>query len=250
MQEILKKSMQGMGKVVEGIARPFLKKTGASPASAHKNGRSTSESFSIPDYKLKKVLSLCELKDLSSLLPALSSKKIIYYQWGEEKVFDLLSQKGATEILELENEFSASEAKVPKNLQIDKLRVNLCKLPFKNENIDFVLFLSSGLKKNDFIPWCSEISRLLKDNGRAVISFMHPFWEYLSNPSVRFAHRFDRYFMELKKNQLYVEEIREVLVEDSLKVKLRALSEEEFKSIKGLPALLFFKVARLKRQKK
>lgn len=250
MQEILRKSMQGVGKVVEGITKPFQKKGNTPTTSGNKNSRNaTTESFSIPDHKLKKALALCELKELSLMLPALTSKKIIYYQWGEDKAFDLLSQKGATEIIEIENEYSASNGNLPKNLQIHQLNSNLSKLPFKSETIDFSLFLTSGLKKNDFTLWCAEISRLLKDNGRGVISFIHPFWEYFLNPNVRFTHRFDRYFMELKKNQLYVEEVREIIIEDSFKVKLRSLTEEEFKSIKGFPAVLLFRVARLKRQK-
>ncbi len=248
MQEILKKSMQGVGKVVEGIAKPFQKKKGALKESS-KNVQLSNESFSISEHKLKKVLSLCEAKELSSLLPALSAKKIIYYQWGEDKVFDLLLQKGATELIELENEFSVSDSISPKNLQINKVGVNLSKIPLQSESIDFSLLLCAGLKKNDFTAWISEISRLLKDNGRAVISFTHPFWEYMLNPNVRFNHRFDKYFSEFKRNQLYLEEVREVIVDDLLKAKLRAFSDEEFKSIKGFPALLQFKVARLKRSR-
>ena len=95
------------------------------------------------------------------------------------------------------------------------------------------------------------MTRVLKDNGRFVISTVHPFFEYLMNPRGGFRKNIGALFHELKQNGFFVDELREAGLEETLRVvSLPTNINEELRKFQGMPLVLLLRGILVKKRGK
>lgn len=251
MKNFLRKMMQSAGKVVEKVGNVAASTKSASKAGKKENPEE-SVNFQNPfpaENQLRKWIEAFENKEIPSLLPNLSGKQVLQITSSGNRIWESLQQKGAESIIDFDvGHFEGSPpSQKPPHLQM--IKGNLKAAPFPSQSIDYLILLGAGVRRENPLEWMKEISRVLKDGSRVILSFIHPFIEYRFNPSRGIPHRFDEYFMALKKSEIYVEEIRECLADESLKSSLGlSKNDKNFAQVKELPLLLIFGAVRLKRR--
>src|SRR4030095_6312316 len=104
MREILKKSMQALGKVVEKVGGQFQKgsPTGGTRGASWEGKVKKTAEFHLPEARVRKVLEAIESKELASLLPNLSGKKVIHATASTVRQWEALKQKGASTIVDFD----------------------------------------------------------------------------------------------------------------------------------------------------
>jgi len=237
--------MQSAGKVVDKVG-------GLGPQKKARSLDAKSEALasSFPaENQVRKLVEILEQKELAALLPNLAGKKVIQATTSTNRLWEGLQQKGADFIIDLDMgnfEGNLSSTKPPK---LQRIKGSLAKSPFPDQSMDYLLLLGAGIRRENPSLWMKEIARILKDNSRMILSFIHPFLEYQFHPGSGFTHRVDQYFMALKKAEIYVEDMKECLADDALKSAIGAAkNDKNFAQLKDFPLLLIFKGIRLKRR--
>lgn len=253
MQKFLTNLMGKAGKVVEKVASVAKrdkttkpKKTGVTDAEGQDFGF-----IQWNEKQLQGLLGGAERKELFPLIPALNGKKCLHLSPGSEIYVEMLSKRGAQDIVELDvSRAVAGKPATPAPSTYPKARGTLDHLPFAPETFDFLVYPSALAWRSDLHSLVPEAARCLRDNGRVVFSTIHPFFEYLMNPRGGFKKGIDTLFNTLKKNGFFMEEIREGSLDEAMKTtSLPPKLAEDLKRYHGLPLILLVKGIRLAKRK-
>ncbi|MFO1518115.1 MAG: methyltransferase domain-containing protein [bacterium] len=212
-------------------------------------GEKTAE-ITLPEARLRKVLETLENHESASLIPALSGKKTLLATATGTRQWEALQQKGAKTIVDFDiNPLFGYAAPQPKPSGVHLVKGSLASAPFQDESFEFLLLFGATTRTENVASWISEATRLLKDGSRVVISFLHPYLEHQMNPRLGFPHGIDKYYMDLRRAGIYVEEIKEAKADESVRsIFGPAKDDKDFAQIKGTPMVLFFKAIRLKKR--
>lgn len=242
--------MQSAGKVVEKVSHLKEAKKTVSPVGNNSPLEKNQQLLAFPPENLiRKWAEILELKEFPHFIPNLSGKKVLQATTNANRLWDLLNQKGPESILDFDLGYFEGNLQGQKPPHLQMVKGNFLSAPFTDQAFDYLFLLGAGIRREDPTLWMKEISRILKDNSRLVLCLLHPFLEYRFHPSVGFTHRIDQYFMALKKAEIYVEEMKECLADETLKSSLGlAKNDKNFAQIKDFPLLLIFRGIRLKRR--
>ncbi len=242
--------MQSAGKVVEKVGHLKSAQKSAPTAGKQENIANSQPAIGFPpENQIRKWVEALEQREIAPLIPNLAGKNVIQATTSSDRIWETLHQKGAELIIDLDmGHFEGSPpAQKPPHLQM--IKGNLLAAPFPDQSMDYLILLGAGIRREDPSAWMKEISRILKDGSRLILTFIHPFLEYRFHPSSGFTHHFDQYFMALKKAEIYVEDIKEYSADDALKSLIGlAKNDKNFAQIKDFPLLLVFRGIRLKRR--
>ena len=143
----------------------------------------------------------------------------------------------------------------PKNPEkpIHSVAGKLTPLAVSNESCDVVIAPLASRYRLDVTEVLPEFSRALNNGGRLVVSTIHPTLElflYNQNPSqsVRATNNLELILGALRKNSLYLEEIREGAIDREAKPFFVKEGEEKFyEELKGIPLVLFLRAVKFVR---
>jgi len=244
MQNFLKKVIQPLGKSVEKVGGWVEKRRSQKPTKSF----SSSENISLPsDYTLRGLMQHLEEREIRSLIPNLAGKKTLCASWGENTLSHLLQEKKAAPLLMMAPQ-AEDLGKISENTS-DQFGLvgNLKAAPFRNDFFDCAI-ISAWNRKNELSTWVGELTRISRDGSRMVLVFTHPYLQYLSKSTRKIPYGVSQNFMTLRRAGIYVEEIKEAFVDDSLKESAPDLPTASIENLKGLPLLILFKAIRLKRK--
>lgn len=240
--------MQSAGKVVEKVGS-LSQKSKSTPSSSKMATSEASFPTFPPESHVRKLVETLEVREIGQLIPNLTGKKVIQATTSHNRLWENLVQKGAEMIVDLDLGHFEGNLKLQKPPQVQMIKGSLTATPFPDQSMDYLILLGAGIRRDDPTLWMKEISRVLKDGSRVIISLIHPFLEYRFHPASGFSHHVDQYFMALKKAEIYVEDMKECLADDSLKALVGAAkNDKSFAQINDFPLLLLFKGVRLKRR--
>lgn len=252
LQQILSSTMQKVGSVVEKVAasagrnkKPKPKKTGVTDE--------TGQDFAFVSWdekQLHTLLNVAERKELLPLIPNLAGKKILHLTPGKESYVEIIAKRGAQDLVELDVATATAAATIPSASPFPFARGSADHLPFRPDSFDFIVYASALAWRSDLPAVLPEISRCLKDNGRLLLSVVHPFFEYLMNPRGGFRKTIESVFESLKENGFFIEDLKEGKLDDALRyVSLSQKLMKELQRFQGLPVVLVLKAIRLRKKK-
>lgn len=248
MEKFLRKMMQTAGKAVEKIGKIKSPSKIDSPLAKSEASEAPSLSFP-PENLVRKWVEALEQREIPTLIPNLAEKNVIQATCSGNRVWESLDQKNAELIIDVDIGHFEGPPPAQKPSQLQRIKGNLTAAPFPSQSMDYFVLLGAGIRREDPSAWMKEVARVLKDGSRLLLSFLHPFVEYQFHQNSALQHRFDHYFMGLKKAEIYVEEIKEYVADESLKSLVGlARNDKNFSQVKDLPLLLVFKGIRLKRR--
>jgi len=249
MQNLLKKLMQVIGRPLEKLGKSSSK-SGSAKTSTSVSGEKTAE-ITLPEVRIRRVLEALEGQELASLLPNLSGKKVLHATASGTRQWETLQQKGAKLILDFDVNplFGPQGTLSTRPAYVHPAKGSFTAAPFPDDAFEFFLLFGATPRLDPLSSWFPEIARILREGSRAVLSMIHPYLAHQMNPRAGFPQDIGKYFMELRKVGIYVEEIREVKAEESVRPLFGpAKDDKDFAQIKGNPMLVFFKGVRLKRR--
>jgi ubiquinone/menaquinone biosynthesis C-methylase UbiE len=161
-----------------------------------------------------------------------------------------MEKRGAQDIVELDVQKSSALVDKPESKDHRLARGSVDKLPFKDKTFDFVLYPSGLAWRGDFPLLIPELVRVLKDNGRFVISVVHPFFEYLMNPRGGFRKNIGELFTDMKAQGFFIDELKEATLDETLRiVSLPPKLNKDLKRFQGMPILLLMRGILVRKKK-
>ena len=251
LQDILSNAVQKVGSIVEGVTKAAA---GSKTTRPKKTGvmDETGQDFGAIQWEEKNIHTLLagsERKEILPLLPTLAGKKTLHLTPARENYIEIMNRRGAQDIIELDVSKTSATSQGPKTPTHIIARGSVDHLPFAPESFDFILYPSALAWRSDLPSLVAEVARCLKENGRVLISTVHPFFEYLMNPRGGFKKNIDTMFETMKKNGFFVEELKEGTLEEALRnVSLPQKMMQELQRYPGLPLVLVFKAIRLRKK--
>jgi len=209
VQEILTKTMAGVGNVVDKVASSIAK--AKKPARRPKRTGVTNDEgqdFSAIQWDERHIHSLlsgAERTQIFPLIPNLADKNSLHLTPGNAQYLNLMGKRGAENVMELDVTRSSVSSEPLQAGDHPLVRGSVDKLPFKNGAFDFILYPSALAWRMDLPNLIPEMVRCLKDNGRFVISTVHPYFEYLMNPRGGFRKNIGTLYTQLKKNGFFID---------------------------------------------
>lgn len=253
LQDILTQTMAKVGAVVEKVAakvdkkghRPAAKKTGVIDEEGQDFG-----AIQWDEKHIQALLSGAERTKLFPLIPALSGKQSLHLTPAAVDYISLMEKRGAEDIVELDVQKTSDITERPEAKEHRLARGSIDKLPFKDKIFDFVLYPSALSWRADLPLLIPEMVRVLKDNGRFVISVVHPFFEYLMNPRGGFRKNIGDLFSEMKTQGFFVDELKEATLDETLRiVSLPPKLNKDLKRFQGMPILLLMRGILVRKKK-
>ncbi len=251
VQNILTSMMQKVGSAVDKVAAstrsksPKPRKTGLEDQEGHDFGY-----IQWSEKQIQSLLTAAERKELLPLVPVLNAKKSVHLTPGGENYLEMMIRRGPQLLLELDvRRMTAAEParQAPAHLY---LRGSVEHLPFAEDSLDFILYPSGLAWRGDLPALVPEAARCLRENGRLLLSIVHPFFEYLMNPKGGFKKNIETLFSTLKKNNFFIEDFKEGTLEGALRtVSLPQKMLQELQRFQGLPLILVMKGIRLRKKK-
>ena len=241
--------MQTIGRPLEKMGKSSSKSGAAAPSSIT-SGERTAE-ITLPEVRIRRVLETLEGQELATLLPNLSGKMVLHATASGSRQWELLQQKGAKLIVDFDVNplFGPQGSLSTRPALVQAAKGSFASAPFPDDAFDFFLLFGATPRIDPLSGWFPEIARILREGSRAVFTMIHPYLAHQMNPRLGFPQDIGKYFMELRKAGIYVEEIKEVKAEESVRSLFGpAKDDKEFAQIKGYPMVVFFRGVRLKRR--
>lgn len=253
LQEILSNTMQKVGSVVEKVAASASRGKKTKPKKTGITDE-TGQDFAFVSWderQLHTLLNAAERKELLPMIPNLGDKKSLHLTPGKESYVEIMAKRGAQDLIEMDVSTSvASVAASTAPAPFPVVRGTADHLPFRTDSFEFIAYASALAWRSDLPAVLAEISRCLKENGRLVVSILHPFFEYLMNPRGGFRKNFETIFENLKENGFFLETVKEGKLDDALRyVSLTPKLLKELQRFQGLPVVLVIKAIRLRKKK-
>lgn len=252
LQDILSSTMQKAGKAVEKIAglagagkttKP--KRTGVEDKEGHDFGY-----IQWSEKQIHSLLTVAERKEMLPLIPPLQAKRSLHLSPGRENYVDIMAKRGAQNLVEMDVSRAPAESAGATPSNTLKVRGGVEHLPFAEDIFDFILYPSALAWRSDLPALIPETSRCVAENGRVLISTVHPFFEYLMNPKGGFKKNVETIFDTMKKNHFLIEELKEGTLEQAMRsVSLPPKMQQDLQRFAGLPLILVIKGIRLRKKK-
>lgn len=197
--------------------------------------------------KLGEMLTYSESDVMLSMLPEFGAKKVLLINDGCHKY--LYKKIGTTEAAHVVN-FCLSEQGKNELANAFTIYGDLDRLPFKNLQFDLIIcpFASMGHRYSPDL--LAVFSKMLKNGGRMILSLKHPQFEHVllnQNPAevATTNNSVGAYFSLLKENNLFTEDLREGVVNQTLRPYFVGQDQTDFyHDYKGLPLTLIFKTVK------
>jgi SAM-dependent methyltransferase len=253
LQEILTKTMYQAGEIVEKIAG-LTSKSQKKPVKPKKTGVTDEEGQDFAtvhwdERHIHALLSGAERTQLYPLIPNLAGKATLHLTPSKTDYLFMMKKRGADNIVELDVTKSSVATEVPEAKDHPFARGAVDKLPFTEKYFDFVIYPSALAWRADLPNLVPEMARVLKENGRFLISTVHPFFEYLMNPRGGFRKSIGTLFHDLKRNGFFIDELREATLEETLRVvSLPNKINDELRRFPGMPIVLLMRGILLKKR--
>jgi SAM-dependent methyltransferase len=250
LQTLSEKADQLVRKLSASLSRPKTskpKKTGITDEEGHDFGQ-----IQWNEKQLQNLLLGLERKELWPMIPNLKEKWTLSVNPAMQDHLDLLKKKGGEKIFKLD--VNRRPEKVPPAEQeagpeIPTVRGTIQQLPFTAITFHLLFFPSALAWRGDLEEMIPEANRCLKDNGRIVVSIIHPFFEYLMNPKGGFKKNIGSLFQTLRKNGFLVEDLREGSLDDGLKtVTFPQKLLQDLRRFQKLPLVLILRAIKLPRK--
>ncbi len=254
IQEILTKSMSQAGQLVEKVASSISK--GKKTAKPKKTGITdeSGEDFAAIQWDERHIHSLlsgAERTQVFPFIPGLNGKKSLHLTPSATDYVFMMKKRGAEDVVELDVTKSSVSSKPLEPKEHSFARGAVDKLPFQNQSFDFILYPSALAWRADLPALIPEMKRCLKDNGRFVLSTVHPFFEYLMNPRGGFRKTISGLFQDFKNNGFFVDELREATLDETLRiVSLPTQLNDELRKFHGMPIVLVMRGILLRKRSK
>lgn len=246
-QDILRKGVFSVGKGIEAIAERLpasRANKGSKNISAAGNSSAAQALPQLPwdSHHIQSLLTGAERSHLFALIPELSQKKALHLSPGPANFVSMLQKRSAAPIIELDVRRSSVKLDHIETEANAYARGSLTKLPFANASFDFILYPGALEWRADLTDGIDEMGRCLKSNGRCLLSTVHPFFEYLSDPKRGFRKSLGSTFSHLKTAGLFVEELEEISLGQALRlVSVPASLQEDLRPFHSLPFLLLIR---------
>ncbi len=204
------------------------------------------------EKQLQDLLAGLERKEVWPLIPDLKEKWALSVNPGISDHVDLLKKRGGEKIFKLDvsrRTGITGPAPSETSTNIPTIRGSIHQLPFTTITFNFLFFPSALAWRGDIEELIPEAHRCLKDNGRILISIIHPFFEYLMNPKGGFKKNIGTLFRTLRKNGFLVEDLREGSLDEGLKtVTFPQKLVQDLRKFQKLPLVLILKGIKLPRK--
>lgn len=255
VQEILTKTMTQVGQVVEKVAGSVSKPR--KPATKSKQTGITDDSgedfatINWDERHISALLSGAERTQIFPLIPKLEDKRALHLTPSTTDYVFMMNKRGAKDLIELDVTKASVSSKPLEPKEHPFARGAVEKLPFQEKSFDFILYPSALAWRADLPALIPEMKRCLKDNGRFVLSAVHPFFEYLMNPRGGFKKNISTLFQDFKKNGFFVDELREATLDETLRiVSLPPQLNDELRKFSGMPIVLIMRGILLRKRSK
>ena len=253
VQEILTKTMNAAGGLVEKIAGGSSKKKSSKPKKTGVTDEEGQDFAAIQwdERHITALLSGAERTQIFPLIPSLANKSSLHLTSSSANYMHMMEKRGAQNIVELDVRKSSVSMETPEAKDHLFARGSVEKLPFKPQVFDFILYPSALAWRSDTPTLIPEMVRCLKDNGRFVISVVHPFFEYLMNPRGGFRKSIGSLFTDMKQQGFFVDELREATLDDTLRVvSLPPKLNDDLRRFQGMPIVLLMRGILVRKRKK
>ncbi len=257
VHDILTKTMHTAGGVVEKVAETFSKSSAKKKplTSSQRTGVTDEEgqdfaAISWDERHIHALLSGAERAQTFSLIPNLVQKRALHLNPAGVDYIPLILKRGGEDCFELDVARSSVNNQGPQVRQYPFARGSVEKLPFKDQSFDFILYPSALAWRSDLPNLIPEMTRCLKDNGRCVLSTVHPYFEYLMNPRGGFRKNIGSLFSLFKQNGLFVDELKEATLEEAMRTtSLPNNLNQELRKFQGMPVVLLMRGILIKKKK-
>ncbi|HBF13232.1 MAG TPA: hypothetical protein DDW49_07585 [Deltaproteobacteria bacterium] len=202
----------------------------------------------LSEKDLVETLTFSEEKEWEKNLPELEGKKVLFYlNAANQHLLHKISQKNPKAVYVL---FEDGALILANEKNIYYIRSELKLAPLKTGFADVLIVSLASLYKEDALAVLEFLSPMLAHNGRMMLSVIHPFLEillYNQNPAqqTRARYQLQDYLRRLRENDLYVETIKEGLIDKDLKPFLVKKQDEQiYHETSGIPLVLFLKAVK------
>ena len=198
------------------------------------------------------LLRVAESSRFMEMAPPLEHKTNLYISESESPyLIQKIGQMGAQTLVELRSKMKLSPLSIVRSNPIPIrhaiIEADPMALPLKNESADTLLapIANTNHRLDIFL---SEWSRVLKNEGRGVISLMHPSLNFtLKNPNNSNLTSLESYWAQLRQNHFYVEQLIETVVDKNTKpFFVSSNAENIYHEYQGHPLVLTLKVVKYK----
>ena len=203
--------------------------------------------------KIDEIILFSESDRLCEALPDFQNKRVLFLNDERHKfVFKKIVAREPDYFINL---ITAESAAREQGLGYLTVFGDLKNLPFKHESFDIIVCPLALSGQGASAERIKNLSHLLKNGGRLIVSTRHPQLEYLlcnQNPSqtAPTENSATKYFRLLRENHLFTEDLVEGLVDLSLKPFFSVEGEYDYyHDYKGTPISLIFKAVKYVRGK-
>lgn len=205
----------------------------------------------LSEAELNDLLLFCEQRTLHNLCPSLSQRKVLLLQGSSLPSFveHKITENPASFLRYIyHNALSLAEGT---NL-VPTIKGNLKNIPLRNKSFDLTLIPFATMRRRNLNDFFSEFSRLTANFGQILFSVIHPALElflYNQNPAsyLKSENTLQKYFYHMRKNDLYLDNVEEAVIDTNLKPFFSNIDSAEFQNLTGIPLVLFVRATKFKK---
>lgn len=205
---------------------------------------------SMPLDKLQEILLFSEAEQMLPLIPSLQDKSSLFFNDSKHRyLFKRVLTKNPSHMINLV--YSGQD--LAHGVGYFTLYAHIDRLPLRHLQFDTIV---APLSLNSEVCYDSQIqmlSRRLKNGGRLILTLRHPELEHMlfnQNPAYKGApeNSVSGYYQILKRNKLFIEDMKEGVVDTNLKPYFTLEGEyDHYHDYKNLPLTLAFKLVKFER---
>lgn len=197
--------------------------------------------------ELSEILFFAEQRHFFELVPDIKGQVVgVFTQRNTQNLVEKLMMKKAHQLVEIQLEKMPAQP----NQGLVQIRSPLRPLPLRGQSFQVALLPFATRTVGSLFEGLPEISRSLINGGRFVLSIIHPVLEiliYNQNPAslARAQNSLSGYVAALKQNHLFVEDLREGIVDSDLKSFFYYQEGRScYDEFVGLPLVLFLRAVK------
>lgn len=205
---------------------------------------------------ITELLQSSERRILLGMSPSLSDKKVLVIsQPSTDYLIQKIIDSNPERLINYQIDQNGGGGSARKGTNGDQnfyytIKGGLKPLAVRPGSFNFVIVPMATQYREEIIPFFSQISETLANNGRLVLSLVHPALEiflYNQNPasSARARTSLQGYIKALKENDLYLEDLTEGVVDYETKPYfVTANGTAYFEDFKGIPLVLMLRAVK------
>ncbi|MCB1214291.1 MAG: methyltransferase domain-containing protein [Deltaproteobacteria bacterium] len=203
------------------------------------------------EEQLQRLLSQAEEEYILRLMPNLEGKCVLLLSTAPNDYAKNIQSKNPLSFLEIDVRKNPPDNIHPSVPNHPIILASIQQLPLHPQSADLILFPSALAWRKDLNQVLHEATRILKKNGRLILSTVHPYFEYLLQPREGFLRSLSELHQEFQKYGFFVDQINEASVSAMLnQLKLPRSLKEKLKGFPGLPVVLLMRGILIKKEEK